>query len=80
MPGGGRAPSGGGPPDMSGGRYPSVVVGGRRMFPDATGGLHVTPRSAINESMRTEVDRSRGSAGGCPQDPENAPGGSGRGR
>jgi hypothetical protein len=68
------------PRDISHGRYPSTIVGGRRMYIDSTGGLHPTPASAINESMRIEGDLSRGAAGGCGQDPSRAPGGRGRGR
>jgi|GEM_PF-2431616 hypothetical protein len=50
--------------------YPSIEVGGRTMYPDITGGLHTTPSEAIYENMRREGDFSRGTSGGCHQDPD----------
>lgn len=53
--------------------YPSVPVGDRIMYPDNQGGLHPTPHGAISENQRTERDFSRGTSGGCGQDPSNVP-------
>lgn len=52
---------------------PSTDVGGHSMYIDNTGGLHSTPAGAIAENMRTEGDFSRGTSGGCTQDPANVP-------
>ena len=54
--------------------FPSIPVGGRRMYPDNQGGLHRNSREAVEENMRTEKDMSRGSSGGCGQDPNLVPG------
>lgn len=61
--------------DLSKGQIPSIIVGGRRMYVDNTGGLHPLPSAVINENMRTEGDFSRGVSGGCSQDPLAVPGG-----
>jgi len=47
----------------------AIPVGNRFMYPDTQGGLHKGLDGAINENMRIEGDQSRGTSGGCHQDP-----------
>jgi len=43
------------------------------LYPDSQGWLHRTPQEAIRENQRQEDSFSRGSSGGCPQDPDQVP-------
>ena len=42
-------------------------------YPDSQGWLHQDPRDAVRENQRQEDSFSRGSSGGCPQDPDQVP-------
>ena len=51
----------------------AIQVGFRGMYEDAVGGLHATPGQAVGETQRRESDLSRGTGGGCGQDPSQVP-------
>jgi len=65
---------------MSDRNFPSVNVAGKTRYVDSTGGLHRTVAEAISANMRVEKEFSRGTSGGCGQDPGNVSGGSGGGK
>ncbi len=64
-----------GPQGPRPGGYPpgGIRAGNRNMYPDLQGYLHPNPGEALNENQRIEGDFSRGTSGGCNQNPKNIP-------
>ena len=54
--------------------YPSMEVGGKRMYPDNEGFLHPTPGEAISVNQRLEENFNHVTGGNCGQDPSKARG------
>jgi len=50
-----------------------IKVGDRIMYPDLKGNLQRSPQDAIRANMDIERDMTRGTSGGCGQDPDYIP-------
>lgn len=51
----------------------AIPVGSSYGYPDMNGNIHKTPGEAIKSNQRLENDYSRGSSGGCGQNPDLIP-------